>query len=88
MDIQGDACNCSIPPCTCEANTSINITDITSEDFEGKNDYSIQISGYFEDEWVIIVLTLFILKVYVVLSDLLTPIYELAKKIKINMIDD
>ena len=52
LDIQGDACNCSNPPCTCGTSNSINITDITNGDFEGKVDYPVQISGYFEDEWV------------------------------------
>ena len=52
LDIQGDICDCPIPPCTCETSNSVNITDITNGDFDGKIDYPIQISGYFDDVWV------------------------------------
>ena len=50
LDIKGDLCECLNPPCTCETSYSINITDITNGDFEGKVDYPIQISGYVNDE--------------------------------------
>ena len=53
MDIQGKVCECDYPPCICESTNSssnINITDVSDGDYEGKIDFPIQISGYFNEE--------------------------------------